>query len=158
MQRSFRLSLALLTLFTLTPLSVKCQVRVVTAQKIVKTSETPGRLKGNKPQPGDVIEYVVTYRNTGTKLATGVTATLPIPPGMEYVPGSASPQRVMASLDDVHYWPVDLKKSTAKSVDSRRTVNLHYSEYRSLRWELGAIPSGAARVVKARMVVQTVSK
>jgi uncharacterized repeat protein (TIGR01451 family) len=159
MQKLMKSKLAVLTIFTLSFLPVWSEVKVVlTAHKIVKADGTEQSTSADKAKPGDVIEYVATYKNTDTKPATNVTATLPIPHGMEYIPNTASPDHVMASIDDQHYAPVPLKR-TVKDANGKSMEELvPSSEYRSLRWQLGVMPGGATRDVKARMKVRTESK
>jgi uncharacterized repeat protein (TIGR01451 family) len=159
MQKSMKSKLTVLTICTLFCLPVWSEVKVVlAAHKIVKTDRTEQSVPGDKAKPGDVIEYVATYRNIDNKPATNVTATLPIPRGMEYIPNTASPERVMASTDDEHYAVVPLKRM-AKDANGKPVEELvPYSEYRSLRWQLGAMPGGTTRDVKARMKVRAESK
>ena len=159
MQKFMKSKLAFLTVFTLSFLSVWSEVKVVlAAHKIVKANGTEQSISADKAKPGDVIEYVATYKNTDTKPATNVTATLPIPRGMEYIPTTASPEHVMASTDDEHYSLVPLKR-TVKDANGKAVEQLvPYSEYRSLRWQLGVMPGGATRDVKARMKIRTESK
>src|SRR5262249_12257891 len=106
-----KLKITVLIVCTLFCLPAWSEVKVVlAAHKIVKTNGTEQSVSGDKAKPGDVIEYVATYKNTDTKPATNVTATLPIPRGMEYIPNTASPESVMASTDDAHYAVVPLKR------------------------------------------------
>lgn len=159
MQKLVNSKLAVLTVFILSFLPVWSEVKVaLTAHKIVKADGTEQSISADKAKPGDVIEYVATYKNTDTKPATNVTATLPIPRGMEYIPNTASPDHVMASLDDEHYAQVPLKRTVTDANGKAREELVPYSEYRSLRWQLGAMPGGATRDVKARMKVRTGSK
>jgi len=159
MQKLMKSKLATLTVFTLFFLPVWSEVKVVlTAHKIVKTDGTEQSISADKAKPGDVIEYVATYKNTDSKPATDVTATLPIPHGMEYMPNTASPEHVMASTGDEHYAPVPLKRTVKDANGTPKEELVPYSEYRSLRWQLGAMPGAATRDVKARVKVQTDSK
>ena len=140
-------------------LSLWSEVKVVlTASKIVKTEGTEQRQPGDKARPGEVIEYVADYRNTDKRPVSNVKATLPVPHGMEYLPETANPVKVMASTDDVHYAPVPLKRS-AKNADGKVVEQMvPYSEYKSLRWDLGEIAGEAAKSVKARMKVRAQAK
>lgn len=159
MQRLMKSKLALLTIFTLSCLSAWSEVKVtLTAHKIVKADGTEQSISADKAKPGDVIEYVATYKNTDTKPATDVNATLPIPRGMEYIPNTASPDHVMASTDEQHYASVPLKRTVKGANGKSQEESVPYSEYRSLRWQLGAMPGGATRDVKARMKVRTETK
>jgi uncharacterized repeat protein (TIGR01451 family) len=105
-----------------------------------------------------VIEYVATYKNTDNKPVTNVMATLPIPQGMEYIPNTASPEQAMASTDDQHFAPIPLKRKATDKNGQTVDELVPYSEYRSLRWQLGAMAGGATRDVKARMKVRMESK
>lgn len=159
MQKFMKLKITVLTVCTLFCLPLWSEVKVVlAAHKIVKTNGAEQSVPGDKAKPGDVIEYVATYRNTDNKPATNVTATLPIPRGMEYIPNTASPDRVTASTDDEHYAVVPLKRMVKDANGKPVEELVPYSEYRSLRWQLGAMPGGATRDVKARMKVRTESK
>ena len=158
--RSTIISKSLLTAFALlvcVPMVSEVKV-VLTASKIVKTDGTEQKLPGDKAKPGETIEYVASYKNTDTRPVSNVMATLPVPKGMEYIANTATPEHVMASTDDVHYAPVPLKRAVKDS--SGKTVEelVPYSEYRSLRWELGEMAGGANKSVKARMKVKTETK
>lgn len=91
-------------------------------------------------RPGDVIEYVATYRNTGRAPITGVEATVPIPANTEFVAGSARPASARASVDGTTYAPMPLVRQVVRGGRSvEETVPAR--EYRYLRWsapELGA--------------------
>jgi len=104
-------------------------------------------------RPNDVIEYQVSYRNTGKVAARQVAATLPVPPGaMAYLAGSAAPQRVEVSLDGKSFAPAPLTREVLR--DGRKQIEqVPVSEYRFLRWNLGDIPAGQALTVSARMRV-----
>lgn len=159
MQKLMKPKIAVLIVFTLSFLPVWSEVKVVlTAHKIVKTDGAEQGISADKAKPGDVIEYVATYKNTDNKPATDVTATLPIPHGMEYMPNTAAPEHVMASTGDEHYAPVPLKRMAKDANGKPKEELVPYSEYRSLRWQLGAMSGGATRDVKARMKVRTESK
>jgi len=84
-------------------------------------------------KPGDVIEYVATYRNTGRAPITGVEATMPIPSNTEFVAGSARPESAKASLDGATYASMPLVR---KVVRDGKTVEepIPAREYRYLRW------------------------
>jgi len=102
-------------------------------------------------KPGDTIEYQVTYRNGGTTSARQTKAVLPVPPGgMVYLPGTALPAAVEASLDGNTYAPVPLKRDVVRE-GKKVTETVPPSEYRFLRWDLGDLPPGQAATVKSRM-------
>src|SRR5258708_4237448 len=47
--------------------------------------------------PGDVVRYTATFQNNSLKSLRQLAPTLPIPRGMNYVPGSASPEPTSAT-------------------------------------------------------------
>jgi uncharacterized repeat protein (TIGR01451 family) len=137
-------------------LPVLAEVKVMlTANKVVVLNGKEQMAPSDKAKPGEVIEYVAEYRNTGNAPVTDVIATLPVPAGMEFLPDTAQPQQMMASTDEHNFAPVPLKRKVA-GPDGRTVEQLvPYSEYRSLRWTLGKIPGGDSKSVKARMKVKT---
>ena len=109
-------------------------------------------------RPGDTIEYQVTYRNGGNSLARQTRAVLPVPAGgMAYLPGSASPAAVEASLDGKTFAPVPLTREVVRDGKKVRET-VPPSEYRFLRWDLGDLPAGAAATVKSRMRLDSASR
>ena len=103
-----------------------------------------------KARPGDVIEYQVTCRNGSSAPVRQVMATLPLPEGIEYVAASAMPVPMEASLDGRTFEPVPIVRRS-RGADGREIVReVPPSQYRGLRWQLGALQGGAARTVTAR--------
>ncbi|HEY7402040.1 MAG TPA: hypothetical protein VIB39_00835 [Candidatus Angelobacter sp.] len=137
-------------------MSLLAEVKVeLKASKIVVVNGAEQKQSADKAKPGEIIEYVAEYRNTAKTSVSNVVATLPVPPGMEYVPDTAEPAQVMASTDDHNYSPVPLKRSV-RGADGKMVEQLvPFSEYRSLRWKLGDIQGGASKSVKARMKVKS---
>jgi uncharacterized repeat protein (TIGR01451 family) len=135
------------------PLQADVKVLLV-ASKIVKLNGNEQKQPGDKAKPGDVIEYVAEYKNLDKKAVLNVVATLPVPSGMEYLPQTATPERAMASTDDVNYSSIPLRKNVRGADGKTVQQMVPYTEYRSLRWELGEIGGGASKSVKARMKVK----
>ena len=61
-------------------------------------------------KPGDVLEYRASYTNKSAKPVKGLVASLPIPEGLEYLPGTAAPggEKVMAATKDGRFAAVPL--------------------------------------------------
>jgi uncharacterized repeat protein (TIGR01451 family) len=158
--RSLKFKCALLTAAAmLLSLNSWAEVKVVlTATKIVQVNGAEQRQPGEKAKPGDVIEYVADYKNIEKSAVSSVKATLPVPSGMEYIPETAVPNQVMATTDDVNYASVPLKRNVKRADGKIIQELVPYSEYRSLRWDLGEIAAGAVKSVKARMKVKTSTK
>lgn len=135
------------------PLQAEVKVLLL-ANKIIKVDGTEKKEPGDKAKPGEVIEYVAEYKNSDKSSVKDVVATLPVPAGMEYVPDTAVPNQLMASTSDGHFAPVPLKKAI-RGADGKVTQELvPYSEYRSLRWNLGNMAGGTSKSVRARMKVK----
>jgi uncharacterized repeat protein (TIGR01451 family) len=144
----------LATLALYLPLQAEVKVNLV-ASKIVSVGGAEHKQSAEKAKPGEVIEYVAEYHNTDKASVKNVMATLPVPAGLEYLPQTSAPESVMATTDGNTYAPVPLKRSV-RGADGKMVQELvPYSEYRSLRWNLGEISAGANKTVKARMKIKT---
>jgi len=127
----------------------------LSAQRVTKAQGKEVLVAADQAKPGELIEYRALYRNDGASEAKGLMATLPIPRGTQYVAGSATPRGVEASLDGRTFAPVPLTR-TVKTADGRTVVQeVPVSEYRTLRWPLGVLPTKQSRTVAARVRVET---
>jgi len=145
-------TLAALALYL--PLQAEVKVNLA-ASKIVSANGAEHKQSADKAKPGEIIEYVADYQNLDKASVKNVMATLPVPAGLEYLPQTSSPEAVLATTDGSTYAPVPLKRSV-RAADGKMVEELvPYSEYRSLRWNLGVIAAGANKTVKARMKVRT---
>ncbi len=155
---SFVLALAV-TLATAFPLLAADQGSVAVelkGQKVVKA--TAGKEKfesAEKAKPGDVIEYRAVYRNKGKSAATSVLATIPVPLGTEYIPGSAKPAKVTASIDGKEYAPVPLKRKVTLPSGQTEMRPVPYNEYRFVRWELKKLSPAESATVSMRVKIST---
>jgi uncharacterized repeat protein (TIGR01451 family) len=113
-------------------------------------------LPGNAARPGDVVEYVAVYRNTGRTGIRNVEATLPVPAGMEYVPTGAVRPPAAASLDGRTYRPVPLTRVVTLPDGRKETRTVPYAEYRYLRWTIGELAGGGSTALRARARVTPV--
>jgi len=114
------------------------------AEKLVPATEA---------EVGDTIEYQITYQNKGKSAAKGVAATLPVPDGaMKYLPNSAAPKTVQASIDGKKYMTLPLTRDVLRN-GVRVTERVPAAEYRFLRWDLGDLEPGQAVTVTSRMRV-----
>ena len=108
-------------------------------------------------KPGDVIEYTVTYRNTGKAPLSKLEATLPIPAETEFVPCSARPANAKASTDGRTFADLPLKRTVKRNgVDVEEPVPAR--EYRFLRWYPGELAGDQALTYTARVRVTEIRK
>jgi uncharacterized repeat protein (TIGR01451 family) len=103
-------------------------------------------------KPGDLLEYVVTYRNNGAKPVRDFAATLPIPPATELVAGTERPAGAAGSVDAREFRPVPLKRKVMR--DGREMEEaVPLREYRALRWTTPELKAGQSLTYSARVKV-----
>ena len=121
------------------------------AFKVVTSAAGTKLVPTDAVQPGDTIEYQVTYSNKGAAPAKDVLATLPVPQGgLAYLADSATPAAVQASVDGTTFAPLPLSRTVTRE-GKQVTEPVPVSEYRFLRWKLGDIKPGASTTVSSRM-------
>lgn len=112
----------------------------------------------NKPaseaKPGDVIEYSATYANNGKTTIDRLQAVIPVPPGTVLLDKSASPTDAMASVDSTTFMPMPLSRTVKLQNGGVRTEPTPLSDYRALRWTLGAIAPGQQATVALKVRVE----
>lgn len=97
-------------------------------------------LPADEARPSDVIEYRLTYKNSGIDLVRSIFITDPIPSGTKYIEASASQPikgRVEFSIDGGRTygtWPIDIieKTSDGRQVIKRATPDM----VTHIRWTL----------------------
>ena len=103
--------------------------------------------------PGDVVEYRAHYTNDGSTTLTDVQAVIPIPDGTVYLPATATPAAVEASLDGQTFEPVPLRRRVINADGSESWELVPASEYRFLRFGLGDLGADATALAKARVAI-----
>lgn len=122
------------------------------ARKVVTVGGRESFAEAATAKPGDVIEYVATYRNAGKDAITGLQATLPIPGQTELVAGSARPTKARASLDGLAFSDMPLRRTVSR--DGKPVEeDVPLREYRALRWEVGELGAGRSASFSARVRV-----
>lgn len=118
----------------LVPVFADAQVAAnLTAKKVVSQPGGAQSLQAaDKASPGDVIEYQAVFTNQSAGSVKSLTPTIPIPSGMEYVPGSAKPAQVTASLDGKKFEAVPLKRIVKLPNGKQEERQVPYDEYRSV--------------------------
>jgi uncharacterized repeat protein (TIGR01451 family) len=123
------------------------------ARKVVRAGDGKEALVAAQvAKPGDVIEYAVTYRNSGREAVSNLVATLPIPAHTEFIPGTARPANARASLDASAFGDMPLERKTQRA--GREMVEaVPHREYRYLRWYPGELGPGQSVTFSARVKV-----
>ena len=157
-QRRLPIALALLLVFATPLFAAAGDVRVsLTAQRVSKDANGKTILEsGDQARPGDVLEYRVRYSNESAAGVSRLMATLPIPIGMEYLPKTAQPAKVEASLDGRTFAPVPLTRKVRLPSGKEVVREVPASEYRQLRWAIGDLSAHGAQTVTARVRVAPV--
>ncbi len=122
------------------------------ARKVVVEAGAERLVDAADARPGDVIEYVATYRNTGREPIRDLQATLPIPAETELIAGSAKPAAAQASLDGKAFAAVPLKRKVTQGTQVIE-VEAPLREYRALRWRLAELAPGKSVAYSARVRV-----
>jgi len=103
-------------------------------------------------KPGEVIEYQVTYTNKGKAAVTGLTASLPIPEGTEFIRASAKPAAgVKATVGDGKFDAIPLKRKVKTPDGKEVEQEVPLAQYKALQWALGELPAGKSTTVTARV-------
>ena len=114
-------------------------------------------LPADKAAPGDTLEYQTAHKNSGKSAIRSLVATLPLPDGISYLPGSAKPANAEASVDGKVFAAIPLKAMVKNAQGKLEERLVPYSDYRALRWALGELPADSQTTVSARAVVNPVS-
>lgn len=123
----------------------------LTAQKVVKQSDGKEKLQSaDRALPGEVIQYDASYQNQGARPLSNVAPTLPIPRGMEFLPDSATPAPLEASLDGKTFERIPIKRKVILPGGETGEQEVPATQYRALRWQLGEMAPGAKTVLIAR--------
>jgi uncharacterized repeat protein (TIGR01451 family) len=127
-------------------------VEVVLQQfKVVKRGDAEVLESADRIKPGEIFEYQAVYSNVSSHTVRQLQATLPIPPDTEYVPASARPQAVLASVDGTTFAALPLRRKVALPNGKIEERDVPVEEYRSLRWPIGNLDAGRKVTVAARI-------
>lgn len=125
-------------------------------QKVVKGTDGKEKFESaDKAKPGDVIEYKAAYRNKGKKPAANMLATIPVPLGTEFIPGSSKPAKATASVDGKEYAPVPLKRKVTLPSGKEELRDVPFEEYRFIRWEMKVLEPGKSATFSMRVRIST---
>lgn len=127
----------------------------LTAKKVVVKNGKETLESADKAKPGDVIQYEAVYRNSGAAPVQGLQATVPVPEGLTFVGGSATPAGAQASLDGKTFQPIPLMREVKKVDGTTLRQAVPLAEYRALRWSIDRLDGGKNVAVQLRAEVRT---
>lgn len=111
--------------------------------------------RAERTKPGELLEYRLTYTNTGAREIVGLKARLPLPATTALVANTARPGGVWASLDGQTFKPAPLRREVRDAQGHAQTVDVPAAEYRALQWQVPRLGSGQSVVLTARVKVLT---
>lgn len=124
----------------------------LTVKKIETVSGAETLVSAETIRPGDLLQYEIVYKIKGQDEVLELLAQLPIPIGMEYVPGTARPPKVLGSLNGVDFPSLPLP-GTGKLVDGATLEKIPAVKYRTLGWTIRGLAPGDEFTVSARLKV-----
>lgn len=108
----------------------------ISASKLVQDEKGKSEyIPVSTAQPGSIIQYKATYQNTLNQSINNTTVTIPIPTNTEFT-GDAFPRSAQGSVDYHNYMDIPLMR-----IVSGKLVEIPFSEYKSLRWDIKYIPA-----------------
>lgn len=160
--------LALLLFMICTPLLVLAVekpdvVLKLTAQKELIVKDGKGRMRTewrevDSFEPGDLLKYIITYRNDGSAEARNVTIVDPIPPGTVYVGNAAEGKNadITFSVDGKSFQSQPVLKYRIKAPGGQEQEYVATPEmYTHIRWILTkAVPPGETGSVSFKVKVK----
>ncbi|MTI87566.1 MAG: hypothetical protein FH748_06310 [Balneolaceae bacterium] len=153
-------------LFFLTVLLLS-SAAVVTAQDAAVSSELKAYLitvdeNGNENatevtevEPGQTIEYRLTYQNNLPEGISDLTPILPIPLEMIYQEGSADPEvsKVSLTQNEQDFQEIPITREVTLQNGEVEEQVVPASEYRRLQWVIPSLQSGESITLSARAKV-----
>ncbi len=111
----------------------------MTAYLVTKSGQGEETLQEtDSAAPGETIEYLLVYRNTGKGSLSGLNITGPVPANTVYLAGSALTvvaADLEVSIDHGELWEKEPVKRVRKQSDgSMREVVVEADEYTGIRW------------------------
>ncbi|WP_057759411.1 hypothetical protein [Psychrobacter sp. P11G3] len=120
----------------------------LTADKVTKNADGKTVYSAVSTAPaGTVIQYKANYTNTINKDINDLMVTLPIPANMTFT-GEAYPASAQASTDGKNYADMPLMRKV-----NGKMVQVPYSDYRTLRWNIKLLPAKKSAAVALNTTV-----
>lgn len=138
-------------------------VLTLTVQKEIAVKDEDGKTRlewreVESTDPGDILRYLVTYHNKGSKEAKSVVIDNPVPPGTTYVAGSSEGKdsEITFSIDGKSFQvPPKLIYKAKKPDGTEEELSATPDMYTHIRWKLTKlIPPDASGTVSYKVKVK----
>ena len=133
-----------------TPQRGGVEVNLTQSKVVAGPNGTERLVAADRAAPGELIEYRATYTNRGTTPVRDLAATLPVPVGMVYVPGTLVPTVAFASTGK-EFAAIPLKRKMRLADGREVETDVPFPDYRSLQWRHIELAPGQSMAVTARM-------
>jgi len=115
--------------------------------------------KTDSAAPGETIEYMLTYKNTGANHLSALAVNGPIPPNTNFVKGSNStdvPHKFNVSIDHGKTWDEEPVKRKQKNKAGKEVwVIIPPSEYTNVQWVANnPIGPGEIQTYRYRIIIE----
>lgn len=138
----------------------KIELAITQAKEVVEVKGTTRTVKlvpVKEATPGDVLEYTLTFTNSGDEPAKDAVIDDPVPKGASYLPGSATGEgaEVLFSADGGKTFASTTKVTYETRLATGQTDKRVASpgDYTHIRWVVKTIPPGATGKVAFRVRV-----
>jgi len=161
--KSILITLTILTSFIFSPNLVTAQNAgqqdITSNLKVFKIkTESQGQVSRQTVQtvePGDTLEYQLTYTNHLDNAISQLKPVLPIPNGVEYLGNSANPSIVGASLS-LQEGPMQnlpIQEQTTTSSGLQVNQNASHDKFRRIQWLINSLQPNSSLTLTARVKV-----
>mgnify|MGYP006285983547 CR=1 FL=1 len=124
------------------------------SSRIVRAGDgTEKHLPAERASAGDVVEYLLVYKNTSRGPIKNLLATLPVPSGMTLVEKSANPPTATFSADGKAYSEAPVHRKVTDAAGHPRREMVPQAEIRFLRWMVTKLGPGESCTLTARVRV-----
>lgn len=110
-------------------------------------------------QPGDTIEYRLTYTNNTENDISNLVPTLPIPVGVQYLDDTAEPAISSASLSSTgnNFQELPMTREVTQQEGETVEQEVPANEFRRLRWMVDSLAAQESVTLRARVQVNDVN-
>lgn len=131
-------------------------VAVTLKAELIKMSEDgkEERLPAEKAEPGDIVLYTATCKNTSPRVITELKPVIPIPAEMEFQESSAHPEAAEGSLNGTQFASMPLEHEVKQDDGTVKAEPVPSASYRAMRWTIAELKPEETAEVSLRVRVK----